>query len=127
MMSQEWDSINYSWDWPFLLAFVRQRNIKVQPRLFFTVVETNFKKGGKGGGEGKEKKKKEKRNRRGGGRELLFVKCDVYVLYDICHRRSGIGQLQLVVLLHYCMSHILVMYHLLLPCTMIYPPSLGSL
>jgi hypothetical protein len=28
--SQEWDSINYSWDWPFLLAFVRRRNIKVQ-------------------------------------------------------------------------------------------------
>ena len=27
---------------------------------------------------------------------------------------------------YYCMSHILVMYHLLLPCTMIYPPSLGS-
>jgi hypothetical protein len=26
--SQEWDSINYSWDWPFLLAFVRRRNIK---------------------------------------------------------------------------------------------------
>ncbi len=31
MTSQEWDSINYSWDWPFLLAFVRRRNIKVQP------------------------------------------------------------------------------------------------
>ena len=28
MMSQEWDSINYLWDWPFLLAFVRRRNIK---------------------------------------------------------------------------------------------------
>ena len=31
MMSQEWDSINYLWDWPFLLAFVRRRNSKVQP------------------------------------------------------------------------------------------------
>jgi hypothetical protein len=47
------------------------------------VVETNYKKGGERGGEGKGKKKKEKRKRRGGGiakRELLFVKCDVYVL-----------------------------------------------
>ena len=46
------------------------------------VVETNYKKrGGKGGGrEGKKEKREE---RRGGGiakRELLFVKCDVYVL-----------------------------------------------
>jgi hypothetical protein len=28
--SQDYDSINYSWDWPFLLAFVRRRNIQVQ-------------------------------------------------------------------------------------------------
>jgi len=26
--SHDWDSINYSWDWPFLLAFVRRRNIQ---------------------------------------------------------------------------------------------------
>ena len=31
MTSQERDSINYSWDWPFLLAFVRRRNIQVKP------------------------------------------------------------------------------------------------
>jgi len=29
--SQDWDSINYSWDWPLLLAFVRRRNIPGQP------------------------------------------------------------------------------------------------
>jgi len=29
--AQEWDSINYWWDWPFLSAFVRRQNIKVQP------------------------------------------------------------------------------------------------
>ena len=28
MTSQDYDSINYSWDWPFLLAFVRQQNIR---------------------------------------------------------------------------------------------------
>jgi len=32
VMSQEWDSINYSWDWPFLIAFVRRQNIKEQPQ-----------------------------------------------------------------------------------------------
>jgi hypothetical protein len=29
--SQDYDLINYSWDWPFLLAFVRRQNIQVQP------------------------------------------------------------------------------------------------
>jgi len=49
--------------------------------LFFMVVETNYKKGGKGGGKGREKRKKRRGKEEGGAkRELLFVKCDVYVL-----------------------------------------------
>jgi len=45
------------------------------------VVETNYKKGGKGGGKGREKRKKRRGKEEGGAkRELLFVKCDVYVL-----------------------------------------------
>ena len=30
-ISQDYDSINYLWDWPFLLAFVRRRSIQVKP------------------------------------------------------------------------------------------------
>ena len=46
------------------------------------VVETNYKKRGKGGGgKGRTKRKKRRGKEEGGAkRELLFVKCDVYVL-----------------------------------------------
>ena len=31
--SHDWDSINYLWDWPLLLAFVRQLKIQNQPSV----------------------------------------------------------------------------------------------
>ena len=65
------------------------------------VVETNYKKRGKrGGGREGKKEKREEEKKRGGQRENYYLLSVMFMCYDTYHRRSGIGQLHLVVLLH---------------------------